>query len=165
MDVAPKQKTTPRQKIAQLVRLFGTTARGERVNAWRALERTMEGAEVSWSDIGNWIEQGGEPDDGSYSEAELQEFGQVMRAEGVEAGIKIGMARARQSNGHIVLPEASEMADYCYARLAGRRKSIIASSTRCSRTRRRACRSREGRIWRILHSTRRKGMMTNTESH
>jgi hypothetical protein len=116
VDVAPQQKTTPRQKVAQLVRLFGTTERGERVSAWRALERTMESAGVSWSDVGNWIEQGSEHDDGKYSEAEMQEFAQAVHAEGVETGIKIGMARTSQSNGHITLPEDSEMADYCYAR-------------------------------------------------
>ena len=47
----------------------------------------------------------------------MQEFAQASRAEGVEAGIKIGMARASRSNGHIVLPEPSEMAEYCHARL------------------------------------------------
>jgi hypothetical protein len=119
VDVAPKQKTTPRQKVAQLVRLFGTTARGERVSAWHALERTMESTGVSWSDIGNWIEQGGEPDDGKYSEAEMAEFGQAKRAEGVEAGIKIGMVRANggSGNGHLSLPKPSDMAQYCYDRL------------------------------------------------
>jgi hypothetical protein len=119
VDVAPKQKTTPRQKVAQLVRLFGTTERGERVSAWRALERTMEGTGVDWSDVGNWIEQGSAQDDSSkYSEAEMQEFAQAARAEGVEAGIKIGATRAGggNSNGHLTLPGDSVMADYCCAR-------------------------------------------------
>jgi hypothetical protein len=120
MDVAPKQRTTPRQKIAQVVRQFGAPERGVRVNAWRALELTMKGAGISWSDVGNWIEQN-EIDEGKYTEADLQEFGQAMRMEGVEAGIKIGLTRARQSNGHIVLPEPSEMAEYCHGRL-GRMK-------------------------------------------
>jgi hypothetical protein len=119
VDVAPKQKTTPRQKVAQLVRLFGTTERGERVSAWHALERTMESAGVSWSDVGNWIEQGSEPDDGKYSEAEMQEFAAAVRAEGVEAGIKIGMTRANSGsgNGHLSLPKPSDMAEYCHDRL------------------------------------------------
>jgi hypothetical protein len=120
MDVAPKQKTTPRQKVAQLVRLFGTTERGERVSAWHALERMMASTGVNWSDVGNWIEQSGEPDDGKYNEAEMAEFAQAARAEGVEAGIKIGKARAQtqqQSNGHVVLPEPAEMAEYCHERL------------------------------------------------
>jgi hypothetical protein len=119
VDVAPKQKTTPRQKVAQLVRLFGTTERGERVSAWRALERTMEGAGVSWSDVGNWIEQGSEHDNGKYNEVEMQEFAQAARAEGVETGIKIGETRIQgqqQSNGHIILPKPSEMAEYCHER-------------------------------------------------
>ena len=78
---------------------------GERRQRMRALERAMEGAGVNWTDLGNWIEQGA-IDEGKYTESELQEFGQAMRAEGVEAGIKIGRrARATASNGHS-LPEA-----------------------------------------------------------
>jgi hypothetical protein len=115
VNVAPKQKTTPRQKIAQLVRLFGTTARGERASAWHALERTMEGAGVSWSDVGNWIEQNG-IDEGKYTESELQEFGQAMRAEGVEAGIKVGMTR-KSNGGAGTLPSTAIMAEYCHERI------------------------------------------------
>ena len=121
MDVAPKQKTTPRQRIVQLVRQFGATERGVRVNAWRALERTMDGAGVSWSDVGNWIEHGGGDDEGKYTESELQEFGQVMRAEGVEAGIKVGMTR-KSNGGAGVLPSTAIMAEYCHQR-SGRLKS------------------------------------------
>jgi hypothetical protein len=58
MDVAPKTSTTPREKIAQLIRLFGTAVHGERANAWRSAERTMKSAGVNWSDVGNWIEEG-----------------------------------------------------------------------------------------------------------
>jgi hypothetical protein len=117
-DVAPKHRTTPREKIAQLVRLLSTSVKGERANAWRALERSMENAGVSWSDVGNWIEHGGEHDDGKYSEAEMQEFAQAARAEGVDAGIKIGMTRATGAggNGHLTLPSPVEMADFCHAR-------------------------------------------------
>jgi hypothetical protein len=118
VDVAPKSKTTPREKIAQLVRVFGTTERGERANAWRALERMMDGAGITWTDVGNWIEHGGEPADGAYTEDDLQQFGQARHAEGLEAGIKIGEARGqtRHSNGHFVLPEAVQMAEYCRQR-------------------------------------------------
>jgi hypothetical protein len=119
VDVAPKQKTTPRQRIAQLVRLFSTAVRGERASAWQALVRTMDSENISWSDVGNWIEHGGAKcTDGKYTEAEMGEFGQVMRAEGVEAGIKIGMARAGNGggNGQLTLPKPAEMAEYCHQR-------------------------------------------------
>jgi hypothetical protein len=118
VDVLPKKKTTPREKIAQLVRLLGTTARGERVSAWRALERTMESVGVTWSDVGNWID-GKADSEGKYTEAEMQEFCLIVRKEGVEEGIKIGMTRVQtqqQSNGHVVLPEPAEMADFCHQR-------------------------------------------------
>ena len=50
----------------------------------------------------------------------MQEFAQAARAEGVEAGIKMGMARASNGsgNGHLTLPKPSEMAEYCHDRLA-----------------------------------------------
>jgi hypothetical protein len=115
MDVAPKRQTTSRQKIAQLVRLLGTSERGERENAWRALVRAMAGAGVGWSDLGNWIEC----DEDKYSASELAEFAQIARAEGVEAGIRIGEARAgNTSNGNgLSLPRPAEMAEYCHERL------------------------------------------------
>ena len=117
MDVAPKQKTTPRERIAQLVRLFGTTERGEGANAWRALERMMDGAGITWSDVGNWIELG--DNDGAYTEDELQQFGRARHAEGIEAGIKIGEARKSNDggNGHSALPKPADMAEYCHERL------------------------------------------------
>jgi hypothetical protein len=110
-DLGPSKK-----RIAQLLRMLSSSG-GERRNAFAALERTMESENITWTDIGNAIEHGS--DDSKYSEAEMQEFAQAVRAEGVEAGIKIGMARAQtqqRSNGHIVLPEASEMAQYCQQR-------------------------------------------------
>ena len=75
----------------------------------------MQGAGVTWSDIGNWIEHGNEHDDGKYTENELQEYGQALRAEGVEAGIKIGMAR-KSNDGAGVLPSTAAMAEYCHQR-------------------------------------------------
>jgi hypothetical protein len=106
MDVAPKQKTTPRERIAQLVRLFGATERGVRVNAWRALEHMMEKEHVNWSDVGNWIQGTA---DGTYTEAEMLEMVAAIRKE--------EQARAPQSNGHMMLPEPAEMAEFCHERL------------------------------------------------
>jgi hypothetical protein len=104
-DLGPNKK-----RIAQLLRMIGSSG-GERRNAFAALERVMRSEGISWSDIGNAIEL----DDGKYTESELQEYGQALRAEGVEAGIKIGLTRASNGgdNGHFTLPEDSEMADYC----------------------------------------------------
>lgn len=90
---------------------------GERKNAWLALERSMQSAGISWTDIGDVIEL--ERDDGKYTETEMQETAQFARAEGVEAGIKIGMTRASSNgggNGHLTLPSPAEMADFCHAR-------------------------------------------------
>ena len=79
---------------------------GERRNAFAALERIMQSESVTWSDIGNAIEH--ERNDGKYTEEEMLEFVAAVR--------KDEQARAPQSNGHIVLPEASEMAQYCHDR-------------------------------------------------
>lgn len=108
-----------KKRIAQLFRLLGSTG-GERRNAFAALERLMQSEGVSWSDIGNTIERDDERNGGKYTEAELQEFGQALRAEGVEAGIKIGLARA--ANGALSLPKPAEMAEYCHQQL-GRLKN------------------------------------------
>jgi hypothetical protein len=109
-----------RKRLARLIRMLGTTMRGERVNAWQAFERAMRNDGISWTDIGDWIER----DDGKYTDAELQEYAQIARAAGVEAGIAIGEARARNaSNGNgggggLSLPRPAEMAEYCHERLA-----------------------------------------------
>jgi hypothetical protein len=78
--------------------------RGERVNAFAALERLMRREGITWSDIGNAIEQ----DDGKYTEEEMLEMVAAVRKE--------EQARAPQSNGHIVLPEPAEMAQFCHER-------------------------------------------------
>lgn len=91
------------------MRMLGSSG-GEPRNAFAALERIMQSEGVTWSDIGNAVEHL------KYTEAEMQEFFLFARKEGVEEGIKIGKARAPQSNGHFVLPEASEMAEYCHQR-------------------------------------------------
>jgi hypothetical protein len=91
------------------------------VSAWHALVRTMDSENISWADVGNWIERprGSGCDDGKYTEAEMLEFAQAARVEGMETGIKIGMARAANGsgNGQLTLPEPVEMARYCCDRL------------------------------------------------
>jgi hypothetical protein len=116
VDVAPKQKTTLRGRVAQLVRQFGDPEHGGRANAWRMLQGTMNGAGINWSDVGNWIEDG----ESKYTEDELQQYGQAKRAEGVEAGIKIGEARKSNGggNGYITVPNPSEIANFCHQRLS-----------------------------------------------
>ncbi|WP_426612917.1 hypothetical protein [Bradyrhizobium sp. McL0616] len=101
-----------RKRIAQLVRMLSTGG-GERRNAFAALERAMASAGVTWTDIGDCVEHDA---DGKYTDTEMQELAQAARAEGVDAGIRIGMARGSNGggNGHLVLPEFPEMADYCH---------------------------------------------------
>jgi len=99
-----------KKRIAQLFRMLGTSG-GERRNAFAALERSMQSEGITWTDIGDIIASGG--DEGKYSENEMHEFAQAARAEGVEAGIKIGLARG---NGHLTLPPPLEMAQYCHDR-------------------------------------------------
>src|SRR6516165_3090431 len=92
---------------------------GERRNAFTALERSMQSAGVGWTDLGNAIEHGGaECNDGKYTEAEMLAFAQAARAEGVEAGIQIGLARAGNGggNGQLTLPNPAQMAEYCHQR-------------------------------------------------
>jgi len=104
-DLGPNKK-----KIAALLRMLGSSG-SERRNAFAALERLMQNEGVDWSDLGNWIEHG------KYTEAEMLEFGQAMRAEGVEVGTKIGLARDGGGNGHLTLPKPAEMAEFCVDRL------------------------------------------------
>ena len=68
---------------------------------------------VTWTDLGDAIER----DDGKYTEVEMQEFAQLARTEGVEAGIKIGLVRGSNGGGHLTLPKPFEMAQYCHERL------------------------------------------------
>jgi hypothetical protein len=107
----------PKIRIAQLLRMLGSSG-GERRNAFAALERIMQSKGISWSDIGNWI--AGAQNEGKYTEAEMQEFAQVARTEGLQAGIKIGMTRASNGggNGHLALPRPFDMAEYCHDRLS-----------------------------------------------
>jgi hypothetical protein len=119
-DLDPNKK-----RIAQLLRMLSSSG-GERRNAFTMLELAMQAAKESWTDIGNAYERDAEPKphDGKYTESEMREFAQAARAEGVDAGIKIGQTRASNGggNGHLTLPEPSEMAKYCHERL-GRLKT------------------------------------------
>jgi hypothetical protein len=104
VDLAPIK-----ERLAKCIRLFGSA---ERANARIMTERALASVGASWTDLGDWIEH-------SYSEDEMAEFAQAVRAEGVEAGIKIGMTRASNGggNGHLSLPKPSDMAQYCHDRL------------------------------------------------
>src|SRR6186713_1020746 len=98
-DLGPNKK-----RIAQLFRCLSSSG-GERRNAFAALEREMQKAGVDWTDIGNVIAGDGN-DAGNYTETEMQEFALAARAEGVEVGIKLGMARASNGgNGQLTLPK------------------------------------------------------------
>ena len=101
-DLGPNKK-----KIAQLFRMLGTSNDHERKNAWRALVCAMQNEGVTWTDIGDVIANGGD-DDGKYTQSEMCEVAQAARAEGVDEGIKMGMARASNGGiGQIMLPKAS----------------------------------------------------------
>jgi hypothetical protein len=104
VDLAPIK-----ERLAKCIRLFGSA---ERANARIMTERALASVGASWTDLGDWIEH-------SYSEDEMAEFAQAVRAEGVEAGIKIGMTRASNGggNGHLSLPKPSDMAQYCHERI------------------------------------------------
>jgi hypothetical protein len=117
-DLDPNKK-----RIAKLCRMLSSSG-CERRTAFAALERLMQSEGVSWSDIGNMVERGFGCDDGKYTEAEMLEFAQAARAEGVEAGIQIGLTRAANGggNGHLTLPKPAEMAEFCRTR-AGRLKN------------------------------------------
>jgi hypothetical protein len=93
-----------RKKIAKLVRMFGTTERGERANAWSAMARLLQNEGLSWTDVGNTIECN------DLTESEMAEI--------FEAGVKEGIMRAsgQQSNDHITLPTPLEMAEFCHQR-------------------------------------------------
>jgi hypothetical protein len=106
VDLGPK-----RAFIAKLFRQMSGLDNVRR-KAFATIERTMKEEGISWSDIGNAIEHG----DGNYTEEEMLELAQTARAEGVDAGIKIGAARANSNgsgNGCLILPPPVEMAEFC----------------------------------------------------
>jgi hypothetical protein len=99
--VEPKKKTTPKDKIAMVVRQFSAHERGVRAAAWRGIENMMQSQGITWVDVGDWIEH-------SYSEEEMLQIVDAIRKE--------ERARAPQSNGHFALPSPAEMADFCETR-------------------------------------------------
>ena len=100
--------TPIKERLAKCIRLFGAA---ERANARNMTERALASVGATWTDLGDWIEH-------SYAESELQEIAQAIRAEGVEAGIKIGQARKSNggSNGVGTLPPFAVMAEFCQQR-------------------------------------------------
>jgi hypothetical protein len=111
-DPGPNNK-----RIAQLLRMLGSSNDGERRNAWSPLARLMRDDGVSWTDIGDAFEHSANGGSGKYTEAEMRELYATARAEGVEAGIKIGSASAQQANGRLTLPSPLKMAEHCHERL------------------------------------------------
>ena len=108
---------TIKQRIDDRIHMLSSSSDGERRMAFAAVERLMRSEGFTWRDV--YIIDGGQNDGGKYTEAEMQELAQVARAEGVEAGIRMGMARARNggnANGHLTLPSPAEMAEFCQAR-------------------------------------------------
>jgi hypothetical protein len=93
-DLAPIK-----ERLAKCIRLFGSA---ERANARIMTERALGSVGASWTDLGDWIEH-------SYSEDEMLEMVAAVRKE--------ERARAPHSNGHIMLPEPLQMAEYCQQRL------------------------------------------------
>jgi hypothetical protein len=95
VDLAPIK-----DRLAKCIRLFGSD---ERANARVMAERALASIGANWSDLGDLIEH-------SYSEDEMREMVAIIE--------KRERARAPQRNGHFMLPDATEMAEYCRDRLA-----------------------------------------------
>jgi hypothetical protein len=87
--------TPIKDRLAKYVRLFGSD---ERRNARTFAEQALASVGANWSDLGDWIEH-------SYSEDEMHELVNIIREQ--------EHARAPQRNGHFMLPDATEMAEYC----------------------------------------------------
>jgi len=142
-DVAPKEKTTPGGRVALLLAQLSAEA-GVQASALGHCELAMKAAGIDWRDIGNLVTNAFkrmemDADAGmslgdicnliehGYTTKETlryaEEYAEGKRAEGVEAGIKIGLARANagliHGNGHsgggFLLPSAAEMTAYCHA--------------------------------------------------
>jgi hypothetical protein len=99
------------RKLAACVRSLSADNNNERRAAWTGLCSLLKTDGIDFRDLGNLVESAV---DDRYTKTEMLELSAAARKEGVETGIKIGEARASQNNGHITLPEPSEMAAYCY---------------------------------------------------
>jgi len=101
-------------KLAKYIRLLGSDKQGEREAALAAMERTLESHGFDFTDLGHYVEQ---PTSGKYTEAEVEEFCQIIRKQAVEEGIKIGKAQGGNGNGAApTLPSPMIMAAYCHQR-------------------------------------------------
>lgn len=107
-------------KLAKLLRMLDTPSESERRIAWGKLVSGLKQNGLSWVDVGDAFEQ-------NLTEAEVIELAEHAeargRADGVEAGIKIGMVRAANNgsgNGHggLALPPPVQIAEYVQSRRA-----------------------------------------------
>ena len=107
------------EKLAKVVRMFGSDNPNLRAEAWKALVRTLNTFGADFNDLGDRIEHAG---NGALSEAEMQEI--------YDAGIKEGERRAayiqRSQNQartthhgvfQLQFPPARDMAAFCYQRI------------------------------------------------
>ncbi|HVI63071.1 MAG TPA: hypothetical protein VM910_10875 [Bradyrhizobium sp.] len=107
------------EKLAKVVRMFGSDNPNLRAEAWKALVRTLNTFGADFNDLGDRIEHAG---NGALSEAEMQEI--------YDAGIKEGERRAayiqRSQNQartthhgvfQLQFPSARDMAAFCYQRI------------------------------------------------
>jgi hypothetical protein len=104
------------EKLAKVVRMFGSDNPNLRAEAWKALVRTLNTFGADFNDLGDRIEHAG---NGALTEAEMQEI--------YDAGIKEGERRTEylrsqsQPRYHGALqlqfPSARDMAAFCYQRI------------------------------------------------
>jgi len=102
------------EKLAKVVRMFGSDNPNLRAEAWKALVRTLNTFGADFNDLGDRIEHAG---NGALSEAEMQEV--------YEAGIKEGerhteyklRSQNQQHHGAPQFPSPRDMAMYCYQRI------------------------------------------------
>ena len=100
------------EKLAKVVRMFGSDNPNLRAEAWKALVRTLKTFGADFNDLGDRIEHAG---NGALTEAELQEV--------YDAGIKEGERRTVRSQPRyrgapqLQFPSARDMAAFCYQRI------------------------------------------------
>jgi hypothetical protein len=104
------------EKLAKVVRMFGSDNPNLRAEAWKALVRTLKTFGADFNDLGDRIEHAG---NGALTEAEQQEV--------YDAGIKEGERRTEYLRGQsqpryhgalqLQFPPARDMAAFCYQRI------------------------------------------------